>query len=189
MYIMKKYFLIISLLVWSVAAFAQESRIPQRLELVTVDLEVGDEGSLLSTEENLEVFNMPVDGVNHYYLSVGHLGIGDDIIQFNIDPIFELFIPIGDTVAEAMEYLQELQALYKAPRGESMEIEGCLAAAFPNDNLEKVTVTYQKVLLSNLLAFSVKRGDYTRATHIPKSQFNSLVRSLKIYRKLHPKEL
>ena len=184
---MKKLFLLISLLVWSAAAIAQG--IPQRLELVTVDLELGDEDSLLSTEENLEVFNMPIDGVNHYYLSVGHLGLGDDIIQFNIDPLFELFIPIGDTVAEAMEYLEKLQALYKGPKGISTEIEGCLALAFPNENLEKVTVTYQKVVVTNLLEFRVDREGYTRATHIPRSQFNALIRSLKIYRKLHPKEL
>ena len=186
---MKKYLLIISFLVWSFAAFAQGTKLPQRLELVTVDLQVGDEGSFLSTEENLEVFNMPEEGVNHYYLSVGHLGIGDDIIQFNIDPVFELFIPIGDTVAEALEFLQGLQDLYKGPVGKSIETEGCLSAAYPHDEMEKVKVTYQKVMLSNLLAFSVERGQYVRATHIPKSQFNSLVRSLKFYRKLHPKEL
>ena len=186
---MKKYILILSLLALSLAALAQETKLPQRLELVTVDLQVGDDDSFLSAEENLEVFNMPVEGVNHYYLSVGHLGIGDDIIQFDIDPIFELFIPIGDTVADALAFLQELQSLYKGPNGVSMEIEGCLAAAFPNDEFEKVTVTYQKVLLTNLLAFSVQRKSLIRATHIPKSQFNSLVSSLKIYRKLHPKEL
>lgn len=186
---MKKFFVTFFLIVWSVAAFAQISKLPQRLELVTVDLEVGDHGSFLSTEENLEVFNMPVDGVNHYYLSVGHLGIGDDIVQFNIDPIFELFIPIGNTVAEALENLKALQALFKGAKNESIELEGCLAAAFPNDNLEKVTVTYQKVLLTKMLAFSVQRGEYIRATHIPKSQFNSLVTSLKFYKKIHPKEL
>ena len=186
---MKKLFLVLSLLVWSVASFAQLSNLPQRLELVTVDLEVGDQGSLLSTQENLEVFNMPKDGVNHYYLSVGHLGVGDDIIQFNIDPIFELFIPLGDTVAEALGKLQDLQTLFKGAKNESIELEGCLAAAFPNDNLETVTVTYQKVLLTKMLAFSVKRGEYIRATHIPKSQFNNLVRTLKFYKKIHPKEL
>lgn len=184
---MKKIFLLLSLLVCSAAAIAQG--LPLRLELVTVDLELGDQDSSLSTEENLEVFNMPIDGVNHYYLSVGHLGLGDDIIQFNIDPLFELFIPVGDTVAEAMEYLEKLQALYKGAKGEGIEIEGCLALAFPNDNLEKVTVTYQKVLMTNLLEFRLEREGYTRATHIPRSQFNSLVRGLKIYRKLHPKEL
>ncbi|MBO4427531.1 MAG: hypothetical protein J5771_03500 [Bacteroidales bacterium] len=185
---MKKYFLIIALLVWSVAAFAQIGKIPQRLELVTVDLEVGNEGSLLSTQENLEVFNMPVDGVNHYWLSVGHLGLGDDIIQFNIDPIYELFIPIGDTVADALEYLQTLQAIFKGSRGDSMEVIGCLSAAFPNGQMEKVTVTYQKLLVTSLLEFRVDRNGYMRATHIPKSQFNSLVSSLKVYRKLHRKE-
>lgn len=38
---------------------------------------------------------MPIDGVNHYYLSVGHLGIGGDILQINFDRIFELFLPLG----------------------------------------------------------------------------------------------
>ena len=185
---MKKVLLILAFIVWSFAAFAQESRFPQRLELVSVELETGDQSSIFSSEETLEVFNMPIDGVNHYFLSVGHLGIGDDIIQMNIDPIFELFIPLGGTVAEAMEFLQELQALYKGPKGGSIETVGCLAASYPNDELEKVTVTYQKVLLSNMLAFSVQRKGFIRATHISKSQFNSLVSSLKIYRKLHPKE-
>lgn len=185
---MKKYLLFLSFLAWSFVAVAQETKIPHRLELVTVDLQVGDDDSFLSVEEKMEVFNMPIDGVNHYYLSVGHLGIGGDILQINFDHIFELFLPLGDTVAEAMEYLQRLQELYKGPVGGSIEIEGCYAAAFPNDKLEKVKVTYQKVLITNLLAFSIERGDVIMAAHIPKSQFNSLVRNLKIYRKLHPKE-
>ena len=185
---MKKLFFVLSLIACSAAAFAQGSKLPQRLELVTVDLNVGDEGSFLSAEENLEVFNMPQDGANHYFLSVGRLGIGNEVVQLDVDPVSELFIPIGDTVAEAMEFLKKLQALYKGPKGTSLEIEGCLAVAFPNDKLEKVTVTYQKVLLTNMLAFSIERQGYIRATHIPKSQFNSLVTSMKFYRKLHPKE-
>ena len=188
---MKKIFLLISLLVWSVSAIAQGAlqKIPQRLEIVTVDLELGDEGSFLSTEENLEVFNMPIEGVNHYFLSVGHLGIGDDVIQFNINPLFELFIPLGDSLSEAQEYLLELQALYKGPKGKSIEIEGCLALGYPNGDMEKVRVTYQKVLLTNVLEFRVERQDCILATHIPKTEFGSLVRGLKIYRKLHKKEL
>ena len=185
---MKRIFLILSFLACTFGAFAQETRIPQRLEIVTIELNPDDDAILSPTEE-IEVFCMPEDDVNHYFLSVGHLGIGDDIIQFNIDPIFELFIPLGDTLAEAMESLQEMQALFKGPRGKSIELEGCLAAAFPNDKMEKVTVTYRKVILSNLLEFSVERGDYIRATHIGKSQFNALVSGVKFYRKLHPNEL
>lgn len=185
---MKKYLLIITLLAWSFAASAQIGKIPQRLELVTVDLEIGNEGSLMSTEENLEVFNMPVDGENHYWLSVGHLGIGGDVVQMNIDPVAELFIPIGDTVADALEYLQTIQALLKEPRGTSKEIIGCVAAAFPNGQMEQVTVTHQKLIVSSLLEFRVERQGYIRATHIPKAQFNSLVSNLKFYRKLHKKE-
>lgn len=161
---------------------AQISKIPQRLEIVSVDLEVA------GIEENLEVFNMPTDSLNNYYLSVGHLGIGDNVIQINFDPLFELFIPLGNTLDEALEYLQKLQELYNQPKGTSMEIEGCLAVGVPNEKLEKVKVTFQKVLFTKLLAFSIEREEYVRATHIPKSEFNSAVRGVKFYKKLHPGE-
>ncbi|MBR3744286.1 MAG: hypothetical protein IKN31_04160 [Bacteroidales bacterium] len=186
---MKKYLLILVCLVYSYFAVAQESKFQQRLEVVTVSIQEGDDDSMMSAREDMGVFNIPIDGENHYYLSVGHLGIGDDIIQFNVDPLFELFIPIGDTLAESMDSLKELQSLFKGPKGGSIETEGCLAFAFPNENLEKVTVTYQKVLLTKMLAFSVEREGYVRSTHIPRSQINSLISSLKLYRKLHPKEI
>ena len=186
---MKRFFLILAFFAWTFTAVAQETKIPQRLEIVTIDLNPDDDDAILSVDEQIEVFCIPEDGVNHYFLSVGHLGIGDEIVQVNFNPLFELFIPLGDTLAEAQESLQELQALYKGPRGKTFETEGCLSVGFPNDKLEPVTVTYRKVLLSNLLEFSVKRGDYVRATHINKSQFNALVSGVKFYRKLHPNEL
>ena len=50
---MKKYLLFLSFLAWSFVAVAQEIKIPQRLELVTVDLQVGDDDSFLSVEEKM----------------------------------------------------------------------------------------------------------------------------------------
>ena len=175
---MKRFFSILLLFALSSAAFAQKT-IPQRLELVEIEV---DEGST-----TLEVFNMPQDGQSHYFLSVGTLGAGDDVFQFQFDPIFELFLPLGDSLDEAMESLQLMQSLLKTEPGNTLERPGCLAAAFPNDRLETVKVTYRKVLLSRMLEFSVEREGYIRATHISRVDFNSLVSGMKMYRKIHPK--
>lgn len=136
----------------------------------------------------LELFNAPKDGQNHYFLSVGHLGIGDKVVQVYIDPLSELFIPLGDTLEETMESLKGLQDLYKNSPGTSKEINGCVAVGFPKDELEPVTVTYRKELLSKLLEFSVTRSEYIRSTQVTKSDLGSLVTSLKFHRKLHPKQ-
>lgn len=177
---MKKILLIIPLIIWSATSVAQVSRFPQRLELTQIEINDG--------ELTLEVFNMPSEGQAHYYLSVGRLGLGDEVIQVNIDPVSELFIPLGDTLSDAMDKLKELQAMYKTSPGTSTEVTGCVAVGFPNDKLEPVKVTYRKVLLSNMLEFSVERQGYIRSAHVSKSDFGSLVTSMKMYRKIHPKE-
>lgn len=178
---MKRILSVCIVLVWAMVAFAQESKIPQRLELAEVEINDG--------ELDLEVFNMPDEWGNHYYLSVGHLGIGDDVIQFQVDPLFELFIPLGETLDEAMAQLLKLQDLFKQTPGTSFDVIGNLALAFPNDKLEPVRVTYRKVLLSRMLEFSIEREGYIRATHISRMDFNSIISSMKLYRKIHPKEL
>lgn len=175
---MKKVILILAVLLCTAPCFAQFSSIPQRLELVEVEINEG--------ETILEVFNSPVEGQNHYYLSVGHLGMGDEVIQVQVDPLFELFIPLGDTLAEAMERLQALQDLFKGAPGNSIVIDGNLAAGFPNDKIEPVKVSYRKVLLSRMLEFSVEREGYIRSTHISKMDFGSIVTSMKLHRKIHP---
>lgn len=163
----------------STMVFAQETAIPQRLELV----QVGEDD-----DTALEVFNVPQEGQNRYYLSVGNLGIGDEVIQINFDPLFELFIPLGNTLDEAMEKLELLKETCKADAGTTIEIDGCLALGVPNENLETVTVTARRFLFSRLLAFSVERDGYIRATHVSRSSINSIVSSLKLYRKIHPNE-
>lgn len=178
---MKKLIGIVIVLMWTLVAFAQETRIPQRLELVKFEM---DEG-----QTQLELFNMPVDGQNHYYLSVGNLGLGDEVIQVQIDPLFELFIPLGDTLADSMDTLLQLQELFKQSPGASLEVPGCLAFGIPTDQTEPVKVTYRKPLLTRMLEFSVERDGYLRATHVSRSGFNSLVNSVKVYRRIHPKEL
>lgn len=162
---------------------ASGQSIPQRLELVQIEKEI-DSFSV----ETLEVFNMPEEGANHYYLTVGRLGFGDEVVQVLFDPISELFIPLGDTVAEALESLQQIQALFKQQPGASLETTGCLAIGFPNGNREPVRVKYMKPVLSKILEFSVQREGYMRAAHMQKGEFDTLVRGVKFYQRLHPNE-
>lgn len=161
-----------------IIAFSQDSRFRQRLDVAEA---VEDEGAV-----KLEVFRMP--DVGQYYLSVGTVGVGDEIIQVELDPLTELFIPLGSDLTEAMETLDQLLAMYKQPKNTSIEIPGCLGLIYPGEDLEPVKVKYMKVLLSNLLEFSVQRETHIRATHIPRSAFKSLMVSMKIHRKLHPKD-
>lgn len=182
----KKTLAVLLLAVVPVLTYAQDlKKLSQRLEIAQVT--AGDEDS--ASSETIEVFKMRGDdGVNRYYLSVGHLGFGDEIVQVQIDPLFELFIPLGDTLAEALDKLKELQALYKRPRGSSIEVSGSLAFGVPSEKFEPVKVTYRKLLLSRMLDFSVEREGYIRSAYVRKTDFGSLVNSVKFYRKLHPKE-
>lgn len=153
----------------------------QRMELATLETEVGGVPNV-----ELEVFKMQDAGT--YWLSVGHLGIGGDLVQLQFDPVYELFIPLGNTLDEAIATMNDLKAFYKKPRLSTMEMPGCLAAIVPNENLEPVTITSRRLLTSKILSFSVLRDDLVRATYINKGDFGSLLFSLKAYRKLHPKE-
>ena len=62
-------------------------------------------------ELRLSVFSIPENGQDHYFAALGNLGIGDDIIQFNIDPVSVLYIPLGSTLSEAQAKLEEIKAL------------------------------------------------------------------------------
>lgn len=165
----------------SALAFAQP--IPVRIDLVKIENEVDS-----FTVETMSVFNMPEEGVNHYYLSVGRLGHGDDVIQVLFDPLSELFIPLGDTLAETIESMQQIQTLFKEQPGATMEMTGCLNIGFPTEKREPVRIKYMKPLLSKILEFSVQREDHIRAAHMQKSEFDSLLRGVKFYKRLHPKE-
>ena len=177
---MKRILAIFAVLVWSVAGFAQESQIPQALEIAQVETDSGFTA--------YQVLDIPADGLHHYFLDVGTLGFGDEIIQVNIDPLFRLYIPLGDTLAEAREKLEELKDFYKAKPGTSFQLTGSLAPMLPGDVLEPVTVTSRKILLSRSLEFSVERDGYIRATYVQRSDFNTLVGAVKFYSKIHPKE-
>ena len=179
---MKK--VLITLLVAAMPALASAQllqKASQRLELANVETEIGG----YETAE-LEVFKMKDAGT--YWLSVGHLGIGTDLVQLKFDPVFELFIPLGTSLEEALEKMKELQAFYKQPRLSTMEVQGNLAAICPEEDFETVTITSRRLLGSKILSFSLQREDYVRATYITKADFGSLVFSLKAYKALHPNE-
>ena len=176
---MKKIVAIFVLLACYFATFAQES-MPQRLEVAQIE---DSDGNTICS-----VFNMPNEGQNHYWLDVGTLGHGDEVIQVYMDPLSHLYIPLGDTLDEAIETLTKLRDYCKETPGTAMEMNGSLRPIFPDpDKMETVTVTARKAL-SRKLEFSLQREDYIRATYVSKSDLGSLLSSVKFYRKLHPKE-
>lgn len=180
---MKKILITLLLASMSLVASAQFlEKAGNRLEICTIETEYGEN----SLSGEIEVFKMNDTG--KYWLSVGHLGIGGDLIQINFDPVYELFIPLGDTLEEALEVMNDLKAFYKTPRLTTKEIKGCLAAAYPSDNMETVTLTSRRLLGSRIVEFSVKRDDLIRANYINKSNFGSLLNGVKFYKKLHPNQ-
>ena len=181
---MKRIFATLALVCVTVFAFGQNSSILRpRVEIAEASSE--EHGT------DMEVFYMNDESPRTYYLSLGNLGIGGDIVQLDFDPVFELFIPLGGNVEEAIATMEEIKALYKMPRLSQTEITASFAALYPTDELVTVTVTSRRFLFSKVLEFSlpVQGSDaLVRATHIYRSDFNSLLTTLKIYRKLHPKE-
>lgn len=181
---MKRLLLVLAVLLGTTSIYAQNSKIPTILDVVSIESEDNE-----ISETVLEIFNMPKDGENHYYLNVGTLAFGDEIIQVQIDPASMLFIPLGNTLDESMEMLLRMKDLFKEPKGSSIEVQGCLTIGFPNDKkLEPVKLTYRKAIVSSQIEFSVKRDGYIRATYFTKGNISSLITSLKLYRKFHKKE-
>jgi len=181
---MKKTFFTLALVCVTVFSFGQTSSILRpRVEIA--------EASSEEHNTSLEVFYMNDESPRTYYLSLGNLGIGGDIVQLEFDPVFELFIPLGGSLEEAISKMEEIKAFYKMPRLSQTEIEASFAALYPTDKIHTVTVTSRRFLLSKVLEFSIPvegNEPLVRATHIYKSDFNSLLTTLKIYKKLHPKQ-
>ena len=178
---MKRLFSLLFVTLWSLVAFAQGSVLKQTLEIAEVEINDGD--------ISLSVFDMPEEGVHQYFLCVGTLGVGDDFIQMQVDPLFGLFIPLGGTLKEAQAKLEEFKAIGNSPKGTELETIGTLALSNPSTGeLEPVYVTSRRFLTQKIIEFSVKRNGFVRATHIPRINFNTLVSSVKLYRKIHPKE-
>ena len=158
-----------------------KEKISQKKEIVELE----------SDEDNknipLEIFAMKSPDSTQFYLSVGPLGVGDNVLQVQFDPLFELFIEIGQTLADAEQTLYKIQNMYDQ-EGVSMQLNGCLNVGFPNKDIEPVTITRKNFVLTKYLEFSVVRDGYVRATSVPKSDFNSLMLTYKLNRKRTLKE-
>ena len=184
---MRRFAITVAFVCATVGAFAQKPVLRPRMEIVQSDEEAID--GLVRT--NLEVFYMGDEEPRTYYLSLGHLGIGGDIVQIEVNPLFELFIPLGNTLEEAIAKMEEIKAFYKQPKLSTMEIEGCYALAYPTDELVTVKLTRRQFLASKTVEFSIPApGSDTavQATYVSKGDFSGITGSLKFYKKLHPKQ-
>lgn len=182
---MKKIILTLALVCVTAFAFGQNKLLRPRIEIAEVETEID---GAFTTE--MEVFYMNDENPRMYYLSLGHLGIGTDLIQLQFDPVYELFIPLGGTLEEAIAKMQEIKNFYKAPRQSTMELEGSFAVAYPTSETIPVKAT-RRQFITKVMEFSLPTTAdvaLVRATHIGKNDFASLLGSLKIYKKLHPKE-
>ena len=160
--------------------FAQTSNLPAVMEIVSISNE--------NTGKTVDVVNIPVEGANHYWLHVGNMGIGDKVVQVELDPVYRLYIPLGDNVTDAVKTMEELKTLYKEPNGTMREIQGSFKPFLPGEGLETVKVYKHKPLLTNQLQFVIERDGYDRVAYLDKSDFNSLLSGLKFHGKLHPEE-
>lgn len=176
---MKKFFCSLAVLAISAVAFAQTASLPMILDIASIE----NDGQTI-----LEVINVPENGQNHYYLNVGTLGFGDKNVQFHFDPIHCLFIPLGDTLEESLNTLNQFKDLAKAPKGTSQEISGVLDV-YPTSRLETVNVSAYKLIFIRKLMFSVDRDGYMRGTYVTRSNIRSIITSVKLYKAIHPKEL
>ena len=101
----------------------------------------------------------------------------------------DLFINLGDGNYQTLAAAQEAGAAVLA-YGQFIQniIDFIIIAFCTTDELVTVTVTSRRFLFSKVLEFSlpVQGSDaLVRATHIYRSDFSSLLTTLKIYRKLH----
>ena len=178
---MKRLLTILAFLAIGAVAFAQGSLWKHTRPISEVEIDGG--------AVTLSVFDRPDGDVHKYYLCVGQLGIGDDVIQFNIDPVSQLFIPLGGTLAEAQAKLEEIRGVANMAAGEGIETVGVLAVGNPSTGEEEtVYLTARRIVLQKHVEFTVKRNGYIRSTVIGRNNLGSLLTGLKFYRKIHPKQ-
>ena len=146
---MKKFLVALAFASVAILSFGQnKSIIRPRMEIVKTETEV-----IGTFNTELEVFYMNDENPRMYYASLGNLGIGGNIVQLEFDPIFELFIPLGGTLEEAVAKLEEIKGFFKMPKKSSTELSGHFSVAYPTGDPVTVTVTRRQGI-SKLLEFS-----------------------------------
>ena len=168
----------------AIAGFSQNKLLRPRIEIAELENDVTIDAI------EMEVFYMDDESPRMYYLSLGHLGVGSDIIQVDFDPVFELFVPLGGTIKEAIAKMEEIKSWFKEDRLTEKELSGYFSLAYPGGDPVSIKVTSRRLLTSKILEFSLPTGvdGIVRATHIGKSEFSGLLSSVKIYKKIHPKQ-
>lgn len=164
--------------VLSIGLYASNSSFPVIYDITKVG-EGADEQS---------VVNMPRDGVNDYYLFVGPMGIGNDVISVQVDPVNHLFVPLGNTLVDALARLEEIKALFDNPVGTVTQMDAGFGPLVPDANPKTLRVTRQRVIFTNQLQFALDFPEYVRTAYLTRSDLNSLISGVKFYSKLHPKD-
>ena len=157
---MKRITILFAALLCTAGLFAQSSKLPVVKDIVVIENE--------NTGQAVSVVNIPLDGV---------------------DPVYRLYIPLGNNITDAVAAMEELKTLYKEPKGTMREIQGSFKPFFPTEETETVQVYRHQPLLTNQLQFVIERDGYQRVAYLAKSDFNSLLRGLKFHGKLYPSEL
>ena len=136
-------------------------------------------------ESTLYVIFKPTDGQNCYYLNLGALGSGDKVIQMVLNPVYQLFIPLGATLDETIDTLEDLKEFYQEEVGTSKEMDAYYGL-IPDNSRQEVTVSVYKSFLCRKLMFALQRDGYIDATYLSKSDLSSLLRGVKWHKKLYP---
>lgn len=178
---MKRLLTTVALACVTLFAVAQNSILRPRVDIAQVESDDVIE---------MEVFYMNDESPRMYYLSVGNLGVGSDIVQVHFDPVYELFIPLGTSLDEAVARMEQLKTYFKMPRRTTTGVMGYFSIANPSGEMVPVTITTRRFLLTRILEFSLPTDadGVVRATHISRAEFRSLLSGVKIYRKIHPNE-
>lgn len=139
---------------------------------------------------HFEVFPLDMgNGQKQYYLCLGRIYHGDDIVQVGIDPVSEMFVYLGGTMDEAIATMESMLPWFELPNGSVNEVEGIITVIQPSGKNGILKVKSLKPLLTRNLEFYEERDGYIIAASISRSAFKNLVSGVKFYRKLHPKQL
>ena len=178
---MKRITTLLAAIICTASLFAQTSKLPLIKEITSITNE--------NTGQSVTIVNIPVDDVNHYWLDAGNMGIGDKVVQVEVEHIYRLYIPLGDNITDALKTMEELKALYKEPKGTMREIQASFKPFLPGEGLETVKVYRHQPLLTNQLQFVIERDGYDRVAYLDKSDFNALLSGLRFHGKLYPSEM
>jgi hypothetical protein len=171
---MKRIIICLAMVLCSVVSMAQA----WRLECAEVERD----------DRHYEVFLYRVgDSLQGYYLGLDTPDrIPGSLITFDL--FTEVCVYLGETLDEAQAALEGMKALADEEVGTMKVFPARMALGNDLKDMTSTTCTVQKRLLGgHRLCFSFEHSGYTTENFLRKGDLRSLLTSLKIYRKLHPK--